>query len=97
MSLGVSVGMIQSVLLSMNTDQDTITPLTQGKMIGTVNLALQRIHMVLAELGIPEIAGPLFEQLQPLLGDFNKMKASSTLLLSEIQVFETQIKMQFEC
>jgi hypothetical protein len=96
LSLGVAVGMIQSVLLSLSSKDDSILPSTQGKMIGTIDLALHRIGIVLAELGILEIADGLVGHVQPMLIDFNKLKASSTLLLSEIQVFERQIKMQFE-
>ena len=96
LSLGVAVGMIQSVLLSMSAEE-IVSPLTQGKMVGTVNLALQRVHIVLVELGILDIAIPLFELVEPLLGDFNRLKASNELLLSKIQAFEDRIKKQFEC
>jgi hypothetical protein len=96
LSLGVAVGMVQSVLLSLSSEDGPTPPLTQGKMIGTIDLALHRIGMVLAELGISESAGALVEQIHPLLGDFDKLKASSTFLLSEIQVFGDQIRMQFE-
>ena len=96
LSLGVAVGMIQSVLLSLGSEDDSKLPSTQVKMIGTIDLAMNRISMVLAEIGILEIADGLIGHVQPVLTDFNKMKASSTILLSEIQVFETQIKMQFE-
>jgi hypothetical protein len=96
LSLGVAVGMIRSVLLSLSSEDDSILPSTQVKMIGTIDLALHRISIVLAELEILEIADGLVAHVQPMLIDFNKLKASSTLLLSEIQVFEIQIKMQFE-
>jgi hypothetical protein len=96
LSLGVAVGMVQSVLLSLSSEDDPIPPSTQAKMIGTLDLALQRIHIVLAELEILEIADGLFEHIQPSSSDLGKLKASSSLLLSEIQVFESQIKMQFE-
>jgi hypothetical protein len=95
LSLGVAVGMIQSVLLSSSTDE-TIPHSTKDKMMGTINLAMQRIHMVLVELGIPEIAGPLVDHIQPLLSDFEKLRASKAALLSDIQVFEGQLKMRLE-
>jgi hypothetical protein len=96
LSLGVAVGMVQSVLLSLSSVCNSIPPSTQGKMIGKVDLALQRIHIVLAELGILEIADGFIEHVRPLLSDFDNLKASSSLLISEIRVFEGQIKMQFE-
>jgi hypothetical protein len=96
LSLGVAVGMIQSVTLSLSSEKP-IPPLTQGKMIGTVNLAIQRINMVLDELGVRDIGAPFLEHVQPLTGDFSRLKESKALLLSEIQDFEGRIKKQFEC
>ncbi len=96
LSLGVAVGMIKSVLLSLSSEDDSIPPSTQGKMIGTIDLALHRIVIVLAELRVLEIADGVVEHVQPLLVDFNKLKASIKPLLSEIQVLESRIKMQFE-
>ena len=96
LSLGVAVGMILSVLLSLSREDDSIPPSTQGKMLGTINLALQRIHIVMSELGIMEIAGPLVEHFQPLLNDFDELTAVKGPLLSDVQVFESRLKMQFE-
>jgi len=96
LSLGVAMGMIQSVLLSLSTEDDSITPSTQRKMLGTINLALQRIHIVLAELGILENAGPLVEHLRPLLNDFDRLREAKGPILSDIQVFEGHLKTQFE-
>lgn len=95
LSLGVAVGMIQSVLLTLSSLDGSIPPSTQGRMIGTIDLALQRISIVLAELGMVELADGLIGQVRPLLIDFNTLKASSTFLSSEIQGFESQIKMRF--
>jgi hypothetical protein len=95
LSLGVAVGMIQSVLLTLSSNDDSVLPSTEGKMIGTIDLSLHRITIVLAELGITEIADGLVERVQPQLSNFDKLKASSTLLLSEIQGFESQIKMRY--
>ncbi len=96
LSLGVAVGMVQSVLLSLSSSDDSILPTTQGKMIGTIDLALHRIGMVLDELGILETAGALIENTHPLLCDFSKLKESSLFLLSEFEVFGNRIKAQFE-
>jgi hypothetical protein len=95
LSLGVAVGMIQSVTLSLSSEE-SIPPLTQGKMMGTIRLAIQRIKMVLAEIGVQEIGAPFVEHIQPLLSDFHRLKASSSFLLIEIQDFEGRIKTQFE-
>jgi hypothetical protein len=96
LSLGVAVGMIQSVLLSLSAQDDSVPPSTQAKMMGTIELSLQRINIVLDELGIMETEDGLVAHVQPLLTDFNKIKASSTLLVSEIQILENRIKMHFE-
>ena len=95
LTLGVAVGMIQSVLLSISSKDDSIPLSTQGNMIGTVELALQRIHIVLAELRMLEIEEALVKIVQPLLSDFNKLRASSALLGSEVQSFEDRIKTHF--
>lgn len=96
LSLGVAVGMVQSVLFSLSSLDDPIPPTTQGRMIGTIDLALHRIGMVLDELGMLETAGALIENIHPLLCDFSKLKESSSFLLSEFEVFGSQIKAQFE-
>lgn len=96
LSLGVAVGMIQSILLSMGPNNGSIPKTTQGKLMGTIDLALDRIRMVSSEIEIQEIARPLVEHIQPLLGDLSTLKASSALLLSEIQTFEIQLKVRFE-
>jgi hypothetical protein len=96
LTLGVAVGMVQSVLLSLSTEEESIPPLKQGKMKGTIELALQRIHIVLDELGLPEIAAPLVEHLKPLLNDFEQLRAYKGALLSDIHDFECKLKMKFE-
>jgi len=96
LSLGVAVGMIQSVLQSIGPEDDSIPQSTQNKMIGTIDLALHRIRIVLAELGILEIGHALVEHVQPLLSDFKKLKGSKGAALSEIQAFEGRFKMHFE-
>jgi len=96
LSLGVAVGMIQSVLMSLGIEDDSISPSTRGKMIGTINLALQRIHIVLDELGILEIADPLVEHVQSRLDEFDGLIASKGSLLSDIQVFESHLKTLFD-
>ena len=67
LTMGVAMGMIQSVLLSLSSEDGSIPQSIQGKMMGTIGLALQRVHIVLAELGILEIEGSLVEHIQPLL------------------------------
>jgi hypothetical protein len=76
LTLGVAVGMIQSVLLSLSSEDSSVSPSTQGKMIGTISMALQRVHMVLDELGILEIGEAFVENVQPQLCDFDKLRAS---------------------
>jgi hypothetical protein len=96
LSLGVAVGMIRSALLSLNSDDEPISRSTQGKMMGTIDLALHRVHMVMDELGILEVEGSLVETVQPLLADFDKLEASRALLQSEVQAFESRIMERFE-
>ena len=96
LSLGVAVGMVRSVLLTMSSEDKPVSRSTQGKMVGTVDMALHRVHMVMAELEILEIEGTLIETVQPLLCDFNKLKASRALLQSEIQAFEGRVKAKFD-
>ena len=96
LTLGVAVGMIQSVVLSLSSEEDSVPLLAQSKMIGTIELALQRAHIVLAELEILEIEEELVENVRPLLSDFKKLRASSSLLQSWIQTFEDGIRMRFE-
>ena len=96
LSLGVAVGMIRSALLSLSSEHRPTPRSTQDKMKGTIDLALHRIHIVLAELGTLEIEGTLVEKVQPLLGDFSKLKASVPLLQSEVQALERRIQTQFE-
>jgi hypothetical protein len=96
LTLGVAVGMIQSVLLSVGSEDCSISPSIQGKMMGTIELALQRIHIVLDELGIVHVEKELVSNLQPLLSDFDKLRESRSLIQSEIQNFERRIELQFE-
>lgn len=95
LTLGVAVGMIQSATMTLGTEESVPLP-AQAKMLCTMGLAMQRVQMVLSELGCLEIGEDLFERIKPSLADFDLLKASNALIESEVQAFEDRIKGLFE-